>query len=125
MNLQERLALLRQIKGIRQKELALYLHVTVGTVSNYENGIHQPDLITLCKLADYYEVTTDYLLGRGICHASASKSPEKEPLLNLREEIFHKSAMLSESNLHTLNKFIELLMCYEIDMIPKNMPFKK
>lgn len=55
---------LRKEKNIGQKELAAYLSLSTGTISNYENGVHSPDLITLCKLADYFEVTTDYLLGR-------------------------------------------------------------
>jgi transcriptional regulator with XRE-family HTH domain len=55
---------LRAEKGIYQKELADYLSVSIGTISNYEQGIHNPDFDTLCKLADYYEVSTDYLLGR-------------------------------------------------------------
>lgn len=58
------LAELRTEKGVYQKELAVYLNVSIGTISNYEKGIHFPDLNTLCKLADYFGVTTDYLLGR-------------------------------------------------------------
>lgn len=55
---------LRKEKGIGQKELAAYLSLSTGTISNYENGVHSPDLHTLCKLADYFDVTTDYLLNR-------------------------------------------------------------
>ncbi len=55
---------LRTEKGIYQKELADYLHVSIGTVSNYEQCIHSPNLDTLCKLADFYNVSVDYLLGR-------------------------------------------------------------
>lgn len=58
------LARLRQEKEIGQKELAAYLQVSIGTISNYENNVHSPDLTTLCKLADYFGVTADYLLGR-------------------------------------------------------------
>ena len=55
---------LRKEKNIGQKELAAYLNLSTGTISNYENGVHSPDLVTLCKLADYFDVTTDYLLNR-------------------------------------------------------------
>ena len=34
----------------------------MGTISNYENGVHSPDLETLCKLAGYFNVTTDFML---------------------------------------------------------------
>lgn len=58
------LAQLRKERDVGQKEVATYLRVSVGTVSNYENNVHSPDLTTLCRLADYFNVTTDYLLGR-------------------------------------------------------------
>jgi transcriptional regulator with XRE-family HTH domain len=58
------LAKLRKEKELAQKELALMLNLSVSTISNYENDIHSPDLATLCKLADFYHVTTDYILGR-------------------------------------------------------------
>lgn len=54
---------LRLQKGIRQKELAKYLGCSAGTISNYENGIHSPDLNTLIALSAFYGVSTDYLLG--------------------------------------------------------------
>ena len=63
-NLSIALKQLRDKKGIGQKELALYLHCTVGTVSNYDSGTHCPDLDTLSRIADFYGVSTDYLLGR-------------------------------------------------------------
>lgn len=55
---------LRKEKDVGQKEIAAYLNVSIGTVSNYENNVHAPDYVTLCRLADYFGVTTDYLLGR-------------------------------------------------------------
>ncbi len=60
------LANLRKEKRLAQKELAALLNLSIGTISNYENGVHSPDLDTLCKLADFYGVTTDYLLGRTV-----------------------------------------------------------
>ena len=55
---------LREERGIYQKELAVILKVSVGTISNYENNIHFPDQEALIQLADYFSVTVDYLLGR-------------------------------------------------------------
>ncbi len=69
MKFGEVLAKLRKEKGYLQKEVAAYLHVTVATVSNYEKDVHTPDLQTLIKLADFYEVSTDYLLQRTKCKA--------------------------------------------------------
>ena len=64
MNTGDILAALRREKGIGQNELAAHLNLSVGTISNYENNIHSLDLVTLSRLADYYDVTTDYLLNR-------------------------------------------------------------
>ncbi len=69
MEFGESLAKLRKEKGYLQKEVAAYLHVTTATVSNYEKGVHTPDLHTLIKLADFYNVSTDYLLQRTKCKA--------------------------------------------------------
>lgn len=64
MEFSEKLYRLRIARGIYQKELAVYLHVSVGTVSNYENGVHSPDLKTLSKIAEFFHVSVDYLLDR-------------------------------------------------------------
>lgn len=66
-NFAERLHQLRTTRCEYMKELAHHLHVSLGTISNYENGIHCPDLDALCKIAQYYDVTTDYLIGLTDC----------------------------------------------------------
>ena len=58
------LAELRQDRGLTQSELGKVISVTSGTISNYEHGFHLPDLEKLVLLADYFGVSTDYLLGR-------------------------------------------------------------
>lgn len=60
----ELLVELRQDRKMTQEELAQVLYVTSGTISNYENGVHLPDIEKLISLADFFDVTTDYLLGR-------------------------------------------------------------
>ena len=61
--LPETLKRLREQKGVYLKEVAPVLGVSVGTVSNYEHGVHAPDPDTLMQLADYYGVSIDYLIG--------------------------------------------------------------
>ena len=60
----EILAELRKDRGMSQKELAQIIYVSTGTISNYETGAHFPDVEKLIALAEYFHVTTDYLLGR-------------------------------------------------------------
>jgi len=62
--LKDRLITVRKNKGLSQYEAAERLGYSRGKLSNYEQGSRQPDNKTLNELADFYEVTTDYLLGR-------------------------------------------------------------
>ncbi len=58
-----RLKDLREDSDLKQKEIAEFLHVKQNTYSQYENGQRQLPIDVLIKLAKYYNVTTDYLLG--------------------------------------------------------------
>lgn len=59
-----RLKELRKKRGVSQLKLALDLNMNQNTVSRYETGEREADYATLIKLADYFDVTVDYLLGR-------------------------------------------------------------
>lgn len=60
----ERLKKLRNRKGFSQKELTDRLNLNRSTYARYELCQTQPDFDTLDKLANFYDVTVDYLLGR-------------------------------------------------------------
>lgn len=60
----ENLKAIRSKKGVTQKEAADALGISPNTYKNYEQGMREPNNDMLCKLADYFQVTTDYLLGR-------------------------------------------------------------
>lgn len=55
---------LRQSKGVLQKDVASYLGVDRTTYVKYERGDSEPNHDMLSKLADYFDVSIDYLLGR-------------------------------------------------------------
>lgn len=61
--LSARIRELRQSKGMTQVELAKALGVTKQSVSNWENDNIQPSVEMLMQLANYFSVTSDYLLG--------------------------------------------------------------
>ncbi|MDR1761671.1 MAG: helix-turn-helix transcriptional regulator [Bacteroidales bacterium] len=63
MVLHERLAQLRKEKEISKRELSFLLNLEQSTYGKYELGKRQPSLEVLQKLADYFNVSTDYLLG--------------------------------------------------------------
>lgn len=54
----------RKLLNITQEELSYKLGVSKNLVSNYENGISTPDILTLIKLADIFDITLDALVGR-------------------------------------------------------------
>ena len=59
-----RLRELRKERNLKQRELAAFLDVTEVHYRRVEAGKINIPTLTLCTLADYYGVTTDYLLGR-------------------------------------------------------------
>ncbi|RJS60153.1 helix-turn-helix transcriptional regulator [Bacillus sp. PK3_68] len=62
--LPERLIKLRKENKKTQQQIADFLGITRPAYTAYERGTRQPDYETLRKIADYYMVSTDYLLGR-------------------------------------------------------------
>ena len=59
-----RLKKLREDKGITQLNLAMDLNMNQNNISRYEKGTREADYETLIKLADYFDVSIDYLLER-------------------------------------------------------------
>lgn len=62
--LKERLKELRKSKNLTQKQIAEYLKISERAYQHYEHSTREPNLETLVKLADYFQVSIDYLLGR-------------------------------------------------------------
>ncbi len=59
-----RLKELRKKKNISQLKLALDLNTNQNTISRYETGEREPGIMELIKIADYFNVSVDYLLER-------------------------------------------------------------
>lgn len=82
---------LRQSKGLKQSELAELLNVTQGALSGWETGRYDIGNSDLIKIADYFGVTVDYLLGREDKNSYSNKEKneltpqEKEHLKNYRQ----------------------------------------
>ena len=62
----ENLRKLRKKNKLTMKDLGKKLNLAESTISGYENGNRKPDYDTLNKFADFFEVSTDYLLGRNL-----------------------------------------------------------
>lgn len=100
---------LRKQKNICQKELAIHLHVSISTISNYENNVHEPDLPTLVKLADYFNVSIDYLLDR-TDYAYPISSLEKPLIANYTfSTIMNTAIQLSTTSQTDLINYLAML----------------
>lgn len=96
--LTERLSRLRIAKKRTHQDLADYLGITRQAYSNYESGKRDVDTSTLNKLADYYDVSIDYLLGRSNNPSRAEESNDPE-IAELLEELRQKGAELEATAL--------------------------
>lgn len=63
MDFSEKLKTLRKKNGDTQSKLALKLNVSQNAIYNWENGKREPNLDTLLKISDLYNVSVDYLMG--------------------------------------------------------------
>ncbi|NLY46817.1 MAG: helix-turn-helix transcriptional regulator [Tissierella sp.] len=109
----DRLKLLRNEKlkthGLTQKKLGNMFNVEKGTVSNWENGNRTPDIEVISKLADLFDVSVDYLLGR-----TDKRKPNhltKEDMIKLAPEY---AWLFEEEGL----KYIKLVEGIKADDIP-------
>ncbi|WP_010493091.1 helix-turn-helix domain-containing protein [Paenibacillus elgii] len=75
-----RLRLLRKAHKLTQEALAHKLQTVKSTISQYENGVNEPDYRTLLKFSEVFQVSTDYLLGKTdipSCHGSDFNSTDE------------------------------------------------
>lgn len=63
-NFVDRLRTIRKDKGVTQKQVAQAIGTTEQNYQRYERGSQQPTLPVLLALADYFDVSLDYLVGR-------------------------------------------------------------
>ncbi len=102
----DRLKQLRIEHRKTQEEIAKDLGTTKVTIGRYELGVREPKTDILNALADYFDVTTDYLLGR-----TDEKQP-KERFQGVNTIAAHRIGnieQLSDEGLEELDNYIELL----------------
>lgn len=76
---------LRKNNSLTQKELGGYLGLSKAVVSKYENGMGYPTFDMLIRIAEYFGVTTDYLLG-----VSKGKTVDVSELTDSQVDTIHK-----------------------------------
>ena len=76
---------LRKSRGLTQSQLGVSVGLSKAVVSKYENGMGYPTFDVLIKIADYFGVTTDYLLG-----VSKGKTVDVSKLTESQIDTVHK-----------------------------------
>ena len=99
MNEWKELIALRESKDLTQSELAKILHITKGAISQWENGTKRPTLDNLKELANYFEVTIEYLLGETPKDLFVITRSEYEALIKARDVI----NTIEKRNAQTIN----------------------
>ncbi|KFL44567.1 XRE family transcriptional regulator [Lysinibacillus sp. BF-4] len=99
----KRLKELRLNKKLTQEEVGKFVNVTKVSISGYENNTRSPDTETLQKLADLFQVSTDYILGRTdkqtIPNEDSNNDKEfKEWLNNPDLNVFYRELPKSEED---------------------------
>ena len=98
----KRLVELRTEKGLSQKDAAADLGVSQALLSHYEKGIREYSLSFLCKAAEYYNVTTDYILGitdsRSGLNSAALEDREEDSVFNTNS--IYRAAIMSHERMN-------------------------
>lgn len=112
MEFGERLRDLREEKNLTRHMLASKLNVSYSTVSKYETNIRFPDKETLVALADFFDVSLDYLLCRSNIRDTADKTLSKckeQFLVNSSGNSYSTDEGLSPEAIEEIEKFKEFL----------------
>jgi transcriptional regulator with XRE-family HTH domain len=110
MTLGVRIKQLRKEKELTQTELGKHLNVGKSTISQYETDTNMPDPEMILKIANFFNVSTDYLLGRS---DKRKETLDDEPTPQEIEEIFQNQVMyqgvpMTEEEKESVKDFIRL-----------------
>ena len=96
---------MRKQNGLTQKDIASQLNVTTQCYQGYETGYRQPTPEMLCKLADVFEVSVDYLLGRETQPNKNTALIEKDGITDVAKNFIKEfQDVLSEKRFRDLAK---------------------
>ena len=114
MNYGRKITKLRKNLNITQEELAKQVGISRTALAHYEKNRREPDYGVLCKLADFFDVSVDYILGR-----SRNKEINKAKKIPLLDEITPETALLAKNYKKSFeeifNNFIEIPPQFEAD----------
>ena len=88
--LSSKLKKIRKELGFTQEEISNEIKISRSALANYERGVREPDIDTLIEIADFYNISIDWLLGRG--RKTDAETHEKEiQIFKEREKILKET----------------------------------
>ncbi len=101
MDLKVKLKSLRKIENITQEELAKKININLSTYKQYETNRTEPDIETLKKIADYFDISLDFLCNR--------PRPFDLPSITTQEQkaLIHKIIDLNKEQCMLVDAYIE------------------
>lgn len=108
MTLGQRIKKLRIAKKLSQEELGKILHVLKVSISGYKNDTREPSNDSIKKLASYFNVTTDYLLGntRALDRAPTADVLELKSFLNCNVNVAFGGVTLNNEQKQRIDKIL-------------------
>ena len=103
------ITLLRKERGITQKQAAQDLGVSQALLSHYEKGIRECGLDFVVRVADYYDVSCDYLLGRSAERSGLTLSVEDIPSPESARDGVYKGSVLPTMNKKLISNSLNIL----------------
>lgn len=100
MNFSKRLQDLRKSKNLSQPELASYINVSDRSISAWERGITLPNMETAIKLADFFNVATDYLMDR------ETHGEQTDPNIISLQRAYEKLTPINKAKMLEINKLM-------------------
>ncbi|KNF10201.1 putative HTH-type transcriptional regulator, XRE family [Gottschalkia purinilytica] len=116
----KRLRALRREKDLTQKELSKKLSTSDRTVGYYETEERNPSLDILGKLADFFDVSVDYLLGRTNIKNIYKYINNNQYNIHISQESIDKNEQLLKEEFGSYNKSINQSLLYDIENLSKD-----
>jgi transcriptional regulator with XRE-family HTH domain len=104
MDFGDRLKTLREEDDLSRDDLANRLNISYSTVSKYETNVRFPDKETLNRLADFFSVSIDYLLGR-----SNNRNPDDKSINETKAYYNLDTSGLPEEAIKQVEEYIEFV----------------
>lgn len=108
-NFPRTLSLLRKEKHLSQREAAKELGVSQAVLSHYENGVREPGLEFVARAADFYRVSSDFLLGRTMSREDYTIRAEDIPDIGDEKDNVMRGSILAAMNKKLLMNAISMV----------------